>query len=367
MKIIWTFSLLMIPGVLSSISVTGYSGGGAMITCKYDKGYETNAKYFCKGEWSECTDKIKTGTKDTWFKSGRFSLYDDTTAAVFTVTIRDLTEQDSDIYYCGTDIYAKVDSATEVNLKVITGPKISTVRGYAGGTVIIDYEYGKQHKYQQKYFCKCGADQCRQIYTSKSGIQFSIDDDRSAGLLHVLIEELKQYNSGKYCIVVRASEDYSLFSEFELVITDAACCQKSISLSAAAGGSVNISCKYPQSHTADVKFICRRSGADLCAKETRSEEESGGRKAEGKIRLYDDREEQLLTATISHESPEHSAEYWCGVQSAGHKSFITRVIISFTDAEKTSPQPSSLPSSSSSPPPSSSLVESPLQRMCVRK
>ncbi|XP_073764037.1 polymeric immunoglobulin receptor-like isoform X2 [Danio rerio] len=272
MKIIWTFTLLMIPGVMSSISVTGYSGGGVTITCKYDEGYETYVKYFCKGQWSECTDRIRTGTKDTWVQSGRFSLYDDTTAAVFTVTIRDLTEEDSDMYYCGTDIYGKVDSATEVNLKVIT----------------------------------------------------------------------------------------------------AACCQKSISLSAAAGGSVNISCRYPQSHTADVKFICRRSGADLCAEETRSEEESGGRKAEGKIQLYDDREEQLLTATISHESPEHSAEYWCGVQSAGHKSFITGVFIHFTDAESTSPRPSSSPSSpsssSSSPPSSSSsLVESPLQRMCVRK
>nr|XP_021333860.1 CMRF35-like molecule 9 [Danio rerio] len=122
---------------------------------------------------------------------------------------------------------------------------------------------------------------------------------------------------------------------FTLLMIPAACCQKSISLSAAAGGSVNISCRYPQSHTADVKFICRRSGADLCAEETRSEEESGGRKAEGKIQLYDDREEQLLTATISHESPEHSAEYWCGVQSAGHKSFITRVFINFTDAGQT--------------------------------
>lgn len=353
-----------IVGVLSSISVTGYSGGGIAITCKYDGGYKTNAKYFCKGQWSDCTDQIRTGTKDKWFKSGRFSLFDDTTAAVFTVTIRDLTEQDSGIYYCGTDIYAKVDSEAEVNLNVIQGPKIGTVRGYSGGKVIIDYEYGKQHKHQQKYVCKSGADQCIRVYTSKSGILFSIDDDRSAGLLHVLIEELNQYNSGEYSIMVRVSEDYSFFSEFQLLITDAACCQKSISLSAAAGGSVNISCKYPQSHTADVKFVCRRSGADLCAEETRSGEESGGGNAEGKIQLYDDREEQLLTATVSHESPEHSAEYWCGVQSAGHKSFITRVIIHFTDAETTSPRPSSLPSSSSS---SSSLVESPLQRMCVSK
>ncbi|KAG1955802.1 CMRF35-like molecule [Pimephales promelas] len=229
MKIIWTFTLMMIPGVVSSMSVTGYSGGGVTITCKYDKGYIENKKYFCKGEWSDCTDQIRTDIKDKWFDDGRFSLYDDTRSAVFTVTIRDLRQQDYGKYYCGVDIYATIDSSTEVNLKVST-------------------------------------------------------DD---------------------------------------------CCEKSISLSASAGGSVNINCKYPQSHSGDVKFLCWRSGADLCAKET-SVKESRRWRDEGKIQLYDDREQQLLMGRISHVTEEDS-EYWCGVQTdQGHKIFITRVLIRVT-------------------------------------
>ncbi|XP_052402831.1 polymeric immunoglobulin receptor isoform X9 [Carassius gibelio] len=258
MKIIWTFTLLMIPGVLSSISVTGYSGGGVSITCRYDRRYTDNNKYFCKGQWSGCKDQIRTTTKNKRVDSGRFSLYDDTSAAVFTVTIRDLSEQDSDIYYCGTDIYAKYDPKTEVKLNVVAA---------------------------------------------------------------------------------------------------ADCCQKSISLSAAAGGSVNISCRYPQSHSADVKFVCRRSGSDLCAEET-SVKESRRWSAEGQMQLYDDREQQLLTGIISHVTQQHSAEYWCGVQSdPGHKSFIARVLINVTDANshRISTSPSSSPSSSSS---SSSLSSS---------
>ncbi|XP_026133389.1 CMRF35-like molecule 2 [Carassius auratus] len=99
MKIIWTFTLLMIPGVLSSISVTGYSGGGVSITCRYDRGYTDNNKYFCRGQYPGCQDLIKMDIKNKWVDSGRFSLYDDTSAAVFTVTIRDLSEQDSGIIY----------------------------------------------------------------------------------------------------------------------------------------------------------------------------------------------------------------------------------------------------------------------------
>ncbi|XP_052402812.1 polymeric immunoglobulin receptor isoform X3 [Carassius gibelio] len=254
MKIIWTFTLLMIPGVLSSISVTGYSGGGVSITCRYDRGYTDKNKYFCRGEWSVTSltkwwsDLIKTEEKNKWVDSGRFSLYDDTSAAVFTVTIRDLSEQDSGTYYCAVDRSWAEDSYTEVNLNVVT----------------------------------------------------------------------------------------------------ADCCQKSISLSAAAGGSVNISCRYPQSHSADVKFVCRRSGSDLCAEET-SVKESRRWSAEGQMQLYDDREQQLLTGIISHVTQQHSAEYWCGVQSdPGHKSFITRVLVTVTDVQKTTSSPASVFNTSTS-------------------
>ncbi|XP_050956750.1 uncharacterized protein LOC127157570 isoform X2 [Labeo rohita] len=313
MKIIWTFTLLMIPGVVSSINVTGYSGGGVIITCKYNKTFTATAKYFCRGQWSECTDQIRTEKKNKWVDSGRFSLYDDTRAAVFTVTIRDLSERDSGTYYCGVE-------SLVWHLNIIKGQNISAVRGFSGGNVILNYKYKKQHK----------------------------DHEKSARLLRVFITDLNVKDSKKYRIVVKVSEDYRFFSAFNLDIRDTDCCEKSISLSAAAGGSVNISCKYPQSHSADVKFVCRRSGSDLCAEET-SVKENRRWSAEGQIQLYDDREQQLLTGTISHVTQQHSAEYWCGVQSdQGHKSFITRVLISVT--ETSSPPPSSSSSSSVSSP-----------------
>ncbi|XP_043103402.1 CMRF35-like molecule 2 isoform X2 [Puntigrus tetrazona] len=119
MKIIWTLTLLMIPGVLG-FSVTGYSGGGVSITCRYETQYRNNAKYFCKGQNLGCSDLIKTEMKDRWVYSGRFSLYDNTSAAVFTVNIKDLREEDSGTYQCVADISWAADSYTEVNLKVLT-------------------------------------------------------------------------------------------------------------------------------------------------------------------------------------------------------------------------------------------------------
>ncbi|XP_048051300.1 CMRF35-like molecule 5 [Megalobrama amblycephala] len=125
MKIILTFTLLMIPGVVRSMSVTGYSGSEVNITCKYSKGDRAKAKYFCRGKkpnkpkhkW--CSELIRTNEKDKWVHSGRFSLYDDTRSAVFTVTIRNLRELDSGTYNCGVDRTRGRYSHTEVNLKVI--------------------------------------------------------------------------------------------------------------------------------------------------------------------------------------------------------------------------------------------------------
>ncbi|XDV16583.1 hypothetical protein PO909_016234, partial [Leuciscus waleckii] len=234
---------------------------------------------------------------------------------------------------------------TEVNLKVLTGQQIRTVRGYSGGNVIINYKYEIKEENPVIDVCKT-ADQCFTVINTnrraewKHDRRFSVYNDRSAGLLLLFIRDLNENNSGKYKIIVKVSEDYSFFSEFNLDIKKEDCCVKSISLSASAGGSVNISCKYPQSHIHDVKFLCWRSGADLCAKET-SVKESRRWRDEGKIRLYDDREQQLLTGSISHVTEEDS-EYWCGVQSdQGHKIFITRVLISITDVLKTTSSPSS--------------------------
>ncbi|XP_056625067.1 CMRF35-like molecule 2 isoform X3 [Triplophysa dalaica] len=119
MKMMLTFTLLMIPGALS-FSVTGYTGGAVTITCHYESGYSTNAKYFCRLSadlTQKCSDLIKTNITNKWFKSGRFSLYDDTTASVFNVTITDLNEHDSDTYYCAVD-RSLWDIYTEVILNV---------------------------------------------------------------------------------------------------------------------------------------------------------------------------------------------------------------------------------------------------------
>ncbi|XP_052401320.1 uncharacterized protein LOC127948716 isoform X2 [Carassius gibelio] len=152
MKIFWTFTL-MIPGVLSSISVTGYSGEGVNITCRYDRGYTDNNKYFCKGQNPGCTDLIKMYKKngEKRVDSGRFSLYDDPSAAFFTVTIRDVSEQDSGTYQCAVDIYLLEDVYSEVKLNIVTAyPSVDPCYNY---TVLDDPWRANSSQPSNSYKC----------------------------------------------------------------------------------------------------------------------------------------------------------------------------------------------------------------------
>ncbi|KAI5614562.1 polymeric immunoglobulin receptor-like isoform X1 [Silurus asotus] len=117
--IIFTFCLISDGG--DSKEVTGYSGSEVLIKCKYDTEYTQNLKYFCKGSPPGCSDLIKTGDKNMWVNLGRFSLFDDTKSAEFSVMIREITVEDTGTYQCGVDISLVNDIYTTVELKVKEG------------------------------------------------------------------------------------------------------------------------------------------------------------------------------------------------------------------------------------------------------
>ncbi|KAL6482295.1 hypothetical protein MHYP_G00103750 [Metynnis hypsauchen] len=235
MKTLLIFTLFLISaGGGEPERVTGYSGGEVLIKCGYETRYTSNQKYFCKGPWSNCADQIRTGVKNKWINSGRFSLFDDTRASQFWVLIRELTVEDTRTYKCGVDKFG-IDVCTPVELNV---------------------------------------------------------------------EE---------------------------------------------GGGVNISCKYPQTHSSYPKFLCRRVGTVSCSYKT-SVKESRRWINEGKLSLHDDRAKKIFTVSFNSLTEGDSGEYWCGAESdwtsdPGYKVYIIQINIRVTEREPPSTISSSSPSS----------------------
>lgn len=103
------------------VILTGYVGRTERVDCRYESGYEENVKYFCRIKGIPCEDQIRIKTHNEVVENGRFSLFDNTTVRIFTVTIAGLTLEDAGKYRCGVDIPLLPDRNTEVRLDVRKG------------------------------------------------------------------------------------------------------------------------------------------------------------------------------------------------------------------------------------------------------
>ncbi|KAM9454935.1 uncharacterized protein Hap1MRO34_020721 isoform 2-T2 [Clarias gariepinus] len=116
MVLIFTFSLIL-ASTDAVTTVTGYRGRSVQVKCPYTSRYEDYNKYLCRGKcptWDLKDVPVQSGSP---VKDPRFSLYDDTTAKVFTVTITDLRPEDGGTYWCGIDKTGR-DIYTEILLLV---------------------------------------------------------------------------------------------------------------------------------------------------------------------------------------------------------------------------------------------------------
>ncbi|XP_029427790.1 CMRF35-like molecule 8 [Rhinatrema bivittatum] len=87
-------------GLRDPEEVRGVVGGSLSLQCRYERGYDINRKYWCRGEeWSSChiLAETESGAKD------RISITENVIAHTFTVTMEQLTQADSGKYWCGTE------------------------------------------------------------------------------------------------------------------------------------------------------------------------------------------------------------------------------------------------------------------------
>uniref|UniRef100_A0AAZ1XHY0 Immunoglobulin domain-containing protein n=1 Tax=Oreochromis aureus TaxID=47969 RepID=A0AAZ1XHY0_OREAU len=82
-------------------SITVKTGKSISIPCLYDSQYVNNVKYLCEGYyWRYCSDAVKTNKPDP---SGKYFISDDKRKKIFTVTINQLTNENTD-YWCVVEI-----------------------------------------------------------------------------------------------------------------------------------------------------------------------------------------------------------------------------------------------------------------------
>ncbi|KAL6101951.1 uncharacterized protein ACO6RY_17087 [Pungitius sinensis] len=102
----YVFHLILaaLMGIHSEIVTVGKvsvkAGESISIPCLYDQIYKNHVKYLCKGgEFQSCSIEVKTTKEKRNITSGRFSISDDANQKIFTVTINNLTDEDTRSHY----------------------------------------------------------------------------------------------------------------------------------------------------------------------------------------------------------------------------------------------------------------------------
>ena len=104
---------------------------------------------------------------------------------------------------------------------------------------------------------------------------------------------------------------------------------KSLEQSAYEGETVNISCKFPQEYKKAPKYFCKESGGQRCEYNL-STQRNQMWVSDEKLSLHDDREEGVLTVSISSFSTSDAGSYWCGVEMDKYHALITNVKLTLT-------------------------------------
>ncbi|KAK6472080.1 CMRF35-like molecule 1 [Huso huso] len=187
--------------------VNGLLRESVTIQCRYGKDYKDSVKYWCKGQFRiSCITLISTDDLQT---NDRISISDNKTEGVFTVTMRQLREEDEGYYCCG--IRSKPLSLDEVTSVYLTVNK-DMVTGWIQELVTIQCRYDKGFNNYVKYWSKgrIFKDSTVLVKTdeTKTPNRISISDNKTEGVFTVTMRDLREEDEGRYwCGIKRIGYD----------------------------------------------------------------------------------------------------------------------------------------------------------------
>uniref|UniRef100_A0A3B4UDE5 Immunoglobulin domain-containing protein n=1 Tax=Seriola dumerili TaxID=41447 RepID=A0A3B4UDE5_SERDU len=195
------FEKIIFHSVTTVSKVSVKAGDSITIPCLYGPKYMNHVKYLCKGyHWSSCSYAVKTNQPRS---SGKFSISDDKNQRIFTVTIKDLTNTDTD-YWCVVEInggHISVIIFTFVKNTKDDTPSLSVdhqeITGFIGESINISCYYRNSG---ESRWCRLGMNCVTGSSGSIDGTSVTISATVS-NVFTVTMSRLKTESSGWYYCV----------------------------------------------------------------------------------------------------------------------------------------------------------------------
>ncbi|KAI7790530.1 polymeric immunoglobulin receptor-like group 3-10 transcript variant 2 [Triplophysa rosa] len=269
-------------------------GGSVTIPCHYDRKYIQHKKYWCYSYYATynyCS--ILASANET---KGRVSVVDHPDQSLFTVTMRNLQDQDTGAYWCVVEIEGilNVDVTEELHLSVQSVPDVSvvssSVSGDEGGNISVKCLYSSAYKNKHNQWCRYKDKSC---YTSQSSSVEISDDERAS--FTVLMSGLMLEDSGWYFCSVG-----DLHAPVQLTVTVPDVSVVSSSVSGDEGGNISVKCLYSSAYKNKHKQWCRYKDKSCYTSQSSS------------VEISDD-ERASFTVLMSGLMLEDSGWYFCSV------------------------------------------------------
>ncbi|XP_041960981.1 uncharacterized protein LOC121719426 isoform X1 [Alosa sapidissima] len=297
---------------------TGVEGQNINIQCKYSAAENRdNTKHFCKQQNDVIeTNLIESKPSDT---EQKYSLSDNRSANLFSVTIHELEKKDAGIYWCGVRTGTEdVALTSQVNLQITEKQKGPvTLRGFNTGGIAILCKFNNKRKHKKRFFCKGNSTTCPHYrFTNGTDSRFLQYENVQEDHLTVLLTNLTSKDAGIYHCAV---EDEEMHTAFNLNIKEGGCCESPNTTTGHEGGHIEIQCKYPEVAKTNVKHFCKQHEAFIELDWIVSKPLPKNRK----YSLSDNKTANVFTVTIHDLKREDAGIYWCGVRTSGNNVALT--------------------------------------------
>ncbi|KPP59116.1 hypothetical protein Z043_122996 [Scleropages formosus] len=189
-------------GVWTLHKVLGQKGASITVPCHYDPKYKDNTKYWCRGyQWATCLVMARSTSTQS---GGKVSIRDESSQQLFIVTMRNLTERDTNKYWCAVKIgsIVKPDVKASVFLTVTAGSVglsvlDNMVAGVAGDSVTVRCFYRDRYALSPRKWCR-SSDWGSCVTAGEARANRVLISDNGTGVFAVTLKALTEKDQGWY-------------------------------------------------------------------------------------------------------------------------------------------------------------------------
>ncbi|XP_059527079.1 CMRF35-like molecule 1 isoform X3 [Myotis daubentonii] len=307
-------------------AVRGLERGVLTVQCRYDTGWETYRKWWCRGAvWGSCKILVQTN-ESTFGVKERVSIRDNQTNHTFTVTMKELRREDTDTYWCGIErtgsdhgvpVKVTIDPGSSVP---ITGPE--AVRGLERGVLTVQCRYDPGWETYRKWWCRGAVWGSCKILVKTHGSAFgvkervSIWDDQTNRTLTVTMKELRREDTDTYwCGIERTGSDPGFHVKVTIDPGSSVPITGPEEVRGLERGVLTVQCRYDPGWETYLKWWCRGPVLGSCKILVETNESAFGEKE--RVSIRDNQTNRTLTVTMKELRREDTDTYWCAIERTG--------------------------------------------------